>query len=110
MDDFGVGYTSLALLADLPLDSVKIDRDFVDAMIDNDRSRAIVRSIIGMGHSLGLSVIGEGVETNEQLAMLAAFGCDEVQGYLIGRPLDAAATMDFLRRQSRDARPRRRAA
>ena len=99
MDDFGTGYTSLALLADLPLDTVKIDRSFVTAMTQSERSRAVVESIISMGHALRLRVVGEGVETNEELEILARLGCDEVQGYLISRPQPAADITEFLVRQ-----------
>ncbi|MEE9321793.1 MAG: EAL domain-containing protein [Granulosicoccus sp.] len=108
MDDFGTGYTSLALLADLPLDTVKIDRSFVVAMGDSDRSRAIVESIINMAHALDLRVVGEGIETNEQLATLTALGCDEIQGYLISRPLPIDQTTAFLENQ-REQLLRRRA-
>lgn len=96
MDDFGTGYTSLALLADLPLDVVKIDRSFIMSMSESERSRAIVGSIITMAHALNLRVVGEGVETNEELEILSRFGCDEVQGYLISRPQPAADITTFL--------------
>ena len=96
MDDFGTGYTSLALLADLPLDTVKIDRSFIVAMSECQRSRAIVESVINMAHALSLHVVGEGIETNEQFAMLAGLGCNEVQGYLISRPLPADDITEFL--------------
>ena len=96
MDDFGTGYTSLALLADLPLDSVKIDRSFITAMAECPRSRAIVESVINMSHALSLHVVGEGIETNEQLAMLAGLGCNVVQGYLISHPLPANEITQFL--------------
>ncbi len=109
MDDFGTGYTSLALLADLPLDSVKIDRSFVIAMASSERSRAIVESIINMAHTLKLSVVGEGIETNEQLTTLAELGCNIIQGYLISKPMDAHQTTDFLRQQARHNPRRKRA-
>ena len=109
MDDFGIGYTSLALLADLPLDSVKIDRSFVEAMANNERSRAIVESIINMAHTLKLSVVGEGIETNEQLTTLAELGCNIIQGYLISKPLDSDQATHFLQQQARH-NPRRKSA
>lgn len=99
MDDFGTGYTSLGLLADLPLDAVKIDRSFVIAMCSSQRSRAIVESVINMAHALQLKVVAEGVETNDQFAMLASLGCDEIQGYLISRPLPAEDVTAFLIQQ-----------
>jgi len=101
MDDFGIGYTSLALLADLPLDAVKIDRSFVSAMSRNERSHAIVGSIVNMAHTLDLKVVGEGIETSEQLAMLDALGCDVIQGYLICKPMAAQDMTVFLKEQSR---------
>ena len=101
MDDFGTGYTSLALLAELPLDSVKIDRSFIDAMATNERSRAIVESVISMAHALKLWVVGEGVETREQLHTLTRLGCNEIQGYLISRPLPADE-ITLLLEQQRD--------
>lgn len=109
MDDFGTGYTSLALLADLPLDTVKIDRSFVAAMSDNERSRAVVESIITMAHALKLRVVGEGVETNEELSILSRFGCDEVQGYLISRPQPAEEITAFLVQQRASEPGRKRA-
>ena len=87
IDDFGTGYTSLSLLADLPLDTVKIDRSFIVAMSGGERNRAVVESIIKMAHALDLHVVGEGIETNEQLEMMSRLGCDEIQGYLISRPV-----------------------
>ena len=96
MDDFDTGYSSLALLADLPLDSVKIDRSFVAAMEESERSRSIVESVINMAHALRLKVVGEGIETNEQLAMLTALGCQELQGYLISRPMPAEDATEYL--------------
>lgn len=109
MDDFGTGYTSLALLADLPLDTVKIDRSFVSAMIESERSQAVVESIITMAHALKLRVVGEGVETNEELEILSRFGCDEVQGYLISRPQPAKDITAFLVQQRASEQGRRRA-
>ena len=107
MDDFGTGYTSLALLADLPLDTVKIDRSFVVAMGESERSRAVVESVITMAHALKLRVVGEGIETEEQLETLAGFGCDEIQGYLISRPLPADEITAFLVRERETGGERR---
>jgi diguanylate cyclase len=86
MDDFGTGYSSLSYFRMFPFDKVKIDRSFVHDMIDNAQARAIIRSVIGLGRGLGVPVLAEGVETPEQLDMLRAEGCDQVQGYLISRP------------------------
>ena len=102
MDDFGTGYTSLALLADLPLDTVKIDRSFVIAMEESERSRAVVESVITMAHALKLRVVGEGIETESQLELLARLGCDAAQGYLISRPLPPDEITAFLVHQRAD--------
>lgn len=107
MDDFGTGYTSLALLADLPLDALKIDRSFVARMAEGERHRAIVKSIVAMARALRLRVVGEGVETNEELELLAAFGCDVVQGYLISHPRPAEDITAFLVQQRAAERVRR---
>jgi len=96
MDDFGIGYTSLALLADLPIDTVKIDRSFIVAMDQSERSRAIIESIIMMAQSLSLTVVGEGIETNSQLTTLDALGCHLIQGFLISKPLPKEELVTFL--------------
>ncbi len=108
MDDFGTGYSSLALLADLPLDSVKIDRSFIAAIDDSQRSRSIVESIINMAHALRLKVIGEGIETNDQLAALTTLGCEEIQGYLIARPMPSDQATEFLTSQGARQQPRKK--
>ena len=86
MDDFGTGYSSLTYLRMFQFDKVKIDQGFVRDMIDNPQALAIIRSVIGLGHGLGVPVVAEGVETQAQLDALRAEGCDQVQGYLIARP------------------------
>jgi EAL domain-containing protein (putative c-di-GMP-specific phosphodiesterase class I) len=91
VDDFGTGYSSLAHLTRLPISTLKIDQSFVRHMADHDADRVIVQTIIGMAHSLGLSVVAEGVETQAQLAQLLACGCNLFQGYLFGRALEVTA-------------------
>jgi len=87
MDDFGSGYSSLSYLQAFPFDKIKIDRAFVLNLGRNPQSAAIVRAVIGLGHGLEMSIVAEGVETQEQLGFLANEGCDAVQGYFIGKPL-----------------------
>jgi diguanylate cyclase (GGDEF)-like protein/PAS domain S-box-containing protein len=86
MDDFGTGYSSLSYLQSFPFDKIKIDRSFISKVTNNPQSAAIVRAVIGLAHGLNLPVLAEGVETTDQLDFLAAESCDEVQGYLMGRP------------------------
>lgn len=87
MDDFGSGYSSLSYLHSFPFDKIKIDRSFIGDLENNRHSMAIVRAIITLGHNLDVPVLAEGVETNSQRQFLVHEGCDEVQGYLTGRPL-----------------------
>lgn len=87
MDDFGTGYSSLASLHRFPLDILKIDRAFVHCLAESRAHSAIVQAIITLAHNLNLSVVGEGVETDEQLAQLQALECDAAQGYLFARPV-----------------------
>ena len=107
VDDFGTGYTSLAYLARLAITQLKIDRSFVEHMHVDADDAAIVRSIITLGHDLGLEVVAEGVETKATLDQLELLGCDIVQGYWLSRPLAAAAVSEWL---SRAARPHGEAA
>jgi diguanylate cyclase (GGDEF)-like protein len=86
MDDFGTGYSSLSYLQAFPFDKIKIDQSFIAKIGRNFEAAAIIHAILGLGRALSLPVIAEGVETEEQLAFLAKEGCNEVQGYLIGRP------------------------
>ena len=91
IDDFGTGYSSMAYLRDFPVDRLKIDQLFVSTLETVPSNAAILKAVIGLGHSLKLRVLAEGVETPYQQAFLHAVGCDELQGYLMSRPLTAAA-------------------
>ncbi len=93
VDDFGTGYSSLAYLARLPVSEVKVDRAFVSRMTSEPRDAAVVRSVIDLGHSLGLRVVAEGVEDQDCYDALRAMGCDVAQGYFLSRPVPAA-TLD----------------
>jgi diguanylate cyclase (GGDEF)-like protein/PAS domain S-box-containing protein len=96
IDDFGTGYSNLESLKNLTVSQIKIDRTFVRNLMTESGDRAIVRSIVALGRSLGLQVVAEGVETAEQLQMLREFGCDLLQGFLYARPLDVDAVPAFL--------------
>jgi diguanylate cyclase (GGDEF)-like protein/PAS domain S-box-containing protein len=89
VDDFGIGYSSLEYLRRLPLDTIKIDRTFIEDVSGNDRDEAIARSIVSLAHNLGLRVIAEGVETADQLESLRRMGCDFAQGFYFSRPVPA---------------------
>jgi EAL domain-containing protein (putative c-di-GMP-specific phosphodiesterase class I) len=86
MDDFGTGYSSLSYLRSFPFDKIKIDGSFVRELAAHGDSMAIVRAVTGLGTSMGISTTAEGIETGEQLALLRAEGCTEVQGYLLNSP------------------------
>ncbi|MBB2203865.1 EAL domain-containing protein [Gluconacetobacter takamatsuzukensis] len=96
MDDFGTGFSTLANLVNLPLNEVKIDRSFVDGLGRVDESRLIVNAVIGIGRNLGMSIVAEGVETKEQLALLDELGCPVVQGFLISHPLEAERLPEWV--------------
>ena len=96
MDDFGTGYSSLSYLRSFPFDKIKIDASFVHELTSRDDSIAIVRAVTGLARSLGITSTAEGVETNEQLAILRAEGCNEVQGYLFNPPRPAAEVESML--------------
>ena len=97
IDDFGTGYSSLSYLKRFPFTSLKIDRSFVNDVTDNPDDAAFAKAIINMAHSLGLNVIGEGVEKADQLDFLMAEGCDLVQGYHFSKPMSAEQCVKFLR-------------
>jgi EAL domain-containing protein (putative c-di-GMP-specific phosphodiesterase class I) len=96
IDDFGTGYSSLSQLRWLPLDALKIDQSFVRGIAGNQGDPALTAAIIAMGHSLGVRVIAEGVETEAQLAFLKEHGCDDVQGFLFSPAVPAPEFAQFL--------------
>jgi diguanylate cyclase (GGDEF)-like protein len=106
MDDFGTGYSSLSYLRSFPFDKIKIDRSFMRDLGGRADSLAIIKAVIGLGQSLGMSVTAEGVETEEQLAAVREQGCNEVQGFLFSPPLRPEAARDLLRAEAAPKRLR----
>lgn len=96
IDDFGTGYSSLSYLRQFPIDRLKIDQSFIRNALTNSDDMAIARTIVGLGRSLNLKVIAEGVETLEHETFLRAEGCDEVQGFRYSRPLPVERFVDFI--------------
>ena len=97
IDDFGTGYSSLAYLKRFPVDKLKIDKSFITDVPRSRDHNTIVTAIIGLAHALSLRVVAEGVETEAQLEFLQNSGCDLIQGYLVGKPIDAdSAAAEYL--------------
>ncbi len=96
LDDFGTGYSSLSYLTRLPLDALKVDRSFVDGLGTESRDTAVTEAIVAMSRALSLRVVGEGAETEQQVAELARLGCDLVQGFHFSRPVPAAEITRML--------------
>jgi len=96
LDDFGTGFSSFVHLNSLPITLLKIDKSFVGGMEQREENRKLVHAMINLAHNLHLEVVAEGVETREQLDLLRGFGCDQVQGYLISKPLPLAELVDYL--------------
>jgi EAL domain-containing protein (putative c-di-GMP-specific phosphodiesterase class I) len=98
LDDFGTGYSSLSYLTRFAMSSLKIDRSFVANVLSDQASAAIVRAIVDMAHTLGFTVVAEGVETEGQVAFLRGLSCDQAQGYFFARPMPAAELAAILAR------------
>lgn len=97
IDDFGTGYSSLSYLYYFPIETLKIDQSFIRAMEKDTRSRELVKSIIGLGQNMGLSIIAEGVETQEEAGILRDMGCEAAQGYHFAKPLPEDKVIELLR-------------
>ena len=106
MDDFGTGHSSLSYLKRFDIDTLKIDRSFVSELPHDPEDKAIATAIVAMGHSLHMKVVAEGVETQAQAACLRELGCDEMQGYLLSRPLHPAALLAWMAQRHTDQRRR----
>jgi EAL domain-containing protein (putative c-di-GMP-specific phosphodiesterase class I) len=96
IDDFGTGHTSMTYLSDLPIDELKIDLSYVQRMLTDPKADAVVRTCIDLAARLGLRLVAEGVDTVATYLALAERGCDQVQGYLIARPMPASELETFL--------------
>ncbi len=105
MDDFGTGYSSLSYLQSFPFDKIKIDKAFINNLDHSEQSATIIRAVIALGRGLNVPVTAEGVETEEQFKFLAAEGCNEIQGYLIGRPQPIAEYADIVGRAMTPGKP-----
>jgi EAL domain-containing protein (putative c-di-GMP-specific phosphodiesterase class I) len=97
MDDFGTGYSSLSSLAQLPIAELKIDRSFMLALEEDANAQALATAVIRIGHSLGMTVVAEGVETKAQLDLLGELNCHAAQGFLFARPLEVPEFEDWVR-------------
>jgi len=103
LDDFGTGYSSLSYLRRFPISRLKIDRSFVSELPGNIDDAALTAAIVTMAHELRLTVVAEGVETEEQATHLLGIGCDDLQGYLFSKPIPAGELTKLLERAKRDA-------
>ncbi|MEO1134337.1 MAG: EAL domain-containing protein, partial [Cyanobacteria bacterium J06639_1] len=104
LDDFGTGYSSLRYLLKFPIDALKIDMSFVQGLSENGHDAAVVRTVLAIAREMNCEVIAEGVETEAQLEFLQKHGCDRVQGYFIGRPVQSAKLIGDLTQTAARAR------
>ncbi len=100
IDDFGSGYSALSYLRDLPIDEVKLDRNFIAPILVDERAAAVVQAVVNLAHVLGLTIVVEGVENAETAARLGEYGCDVGQGYFYSPPLSADDLLDMLKRRA----------
>ncbi|MEO6629234.1 MAG: EAL domain-containing protein, partial [Aquihabitans sp.] len=103
LDDFGTGWSSLSCLRDLPIDLVKLDRSFITPLTTSPRAAAMVEAIIRLGDALGLTVVAEGVETEEQFVALQSLGCHRIQGFHVSKPVTPEDFLDLLLHNRDDA-------
>ncbi|WP_239147042.1 putative bifunctional diguanylate cyclase/phosphodiesterase [Paractinoplanes tereljensis] len=96
IDDFGTGYSSLGYLRDIPVDVLKVDRSFITGLVGNQRQQELVSAVLQLGHTLGLKVVVEGIETEDQLELLGRMGCRYAQGYFLGRPEPVATLIERM--------------
>lgn len=99
LDDFGTGYSSLSYLTTFDVDTIKIDRSFVMDCTQNEKNRVIIKTIIAMGHSLGMSIVAEGIETKEDFDLLCSYGCDDCQGYYFSPPVPENRFVEILKKR-----------
>jgi EAL domain-containing protein (putative c-di-GMP-specific phosphodiesterase class I) len=99
IDDFGTGYSSLETLRAFPFDKIKLDRSFMSEVETSPQAKAIIRAVLALGQSLAIPVLAEGVETHSQLSILRAEGCNEAQGFLLGRPAPFGEIFALSRRE-----------
>lgn len=97
IDDFGTGFSSLSYLKQLPMNTLKIDRSFIENIEEEEADKAIAKAMVSLAHNLGLMIVAEGVENEGQMEILKEADCDAAQGYLLSRPLDAAAFLDYVK-------------
>ncbi len=98
LDDFGTGYSSLSYLSSFPVDTLKIDRSFVSGCVERKKNRVIIKAIAAMGHSMGMKIVAEGIETAAQLEIIKGYGCDEAQGYYFSPPVSSVEFADMLKK------------
>jgi EAL domain-containing protein (putative c-di-GMP-specific phosphodiesterase class I) len=104
IDDFGTGYSSLKLLSRLPVDTLKIDRSFIQSISDTPNVMTLVATIVSLARAFDMQTVAEGVETAEQLTMLRVINCDQAQGFYLGRPTAAAEVPAVIRRLSQEGK------